>query len=812
MLGVAISSPGALADPCSSSSPCRASPSRPSHYGDMFPSVSHDSLLRLEAMTLSRPGGAAVDQVARSRRGPMGQVGPAEQNVGSAPTGEGRQVASLLRQALDQHLPGCQVPIFNFYKNDVDVFTSYNSFYERVSKLAFNEEQDTRARDESILRYVSLFLMSLLRDTQIVLYQPGGNATNLGITEDLLDELVSVWGQAAMVWKLDMFLTTAPPEYHVYKRGRHRRLRGEYCIAYIVLAELDWVGEAFASIQRGSWFKGSTKYLLAYTGRDVTMTSLASHPLLGSSYNLVVVSRVLQEGRASLLPHSSEAKLMAPSSSSSSSPSLVYQLLQMCPYCASGRPQVNLVNYWTSDTGFLSESPLYPDLFQIFASLIGWGKHRIRSSLLEKTLCCLYISWNGPSPDQNFQGHQFQVVTLVYEPFSCYQEEGGVLIPAGNCVDNKMLNEMSRTLNFTYVLVEPSDGQWGHRLENGSYTGVIGAVERLEADFSLNIAITQDREEKVDCTIGYHVEPITFATSKPRPLNQALALIRPFAPEVWVTFALTLIVSGPIYYLICTSSRRYDVSTSSLAPSMVKACLLIFGASFNQGVRWAPGLCPRMFVVTYVLAMLVTLTMYVAMLTATLTLPTLSPTLNLLEQLVNSDHTWGIQDLGAADFQLLKTSKVPLYQEVFRGLQPCPTLDECIRRARDTKYGFITWRTYLEDRIAVMFTSGTGERQLHVAKGDIFPVELGWAMNPGCPYRHAFNSNIRALIQSGFISKWLDDLINDPRRREVEAKVDKSSEEESQALGLHHLQGVFFVLLIGYSLSCLTLLGEVTLR
>lgn len=57
-------------------------------------------------------------------------------------------------------------------------------------------------------------------------------------------------------------------------------------------------------------------------------------------------------------------------------------------------------------------------------------------------------------------------------------------------------------------------------------------MERLEADFSQNIAITQDREEVVDCTRGYHVDPITFATSKPRLLNQALALIRPFTPEV----------------------------------------------------------------------------------------------------------------------------------------------------------------------------------------------------------------------------------------------------------------------------------------
>lgn len=59
------------------------------------------------------------------------------------------------------------------------------------------------------------------------------------------------------------------------------------------------------------------------------------------------------------------------------------------------------------------------------------------------------------------------------------------------------------------------------------------------------------------------------------------------------------------------------------------------------------------------------------------------------------------QDLGAADYQLLKTSREPLYQQVYRGLEVCPNLDSCITHARDTRFAFITWRLYLEDRIAI---------------------------------------------------------------------------------------------------------------
>ncbi|XP_050708233.1 uncharacterized protein LOC126993332 [Eriocheir sinensis] len=106
------------------------------------------------------------------------------------------------------------------------------------------------------------------------------------------------------------------------------------------------------------------------------------------------------------------------------------------------------------------------------------------------------------------------------------------------------------------------------------------------------------------------------------------------------------------------------------------------------------------------------------------------------------------------------------------------------------------------------FTSPTGEKQLHVATGDIFPVELGWAMNPGSPYRHHFDANIRAMIENGLVTKWLRDVINDPKRRE---RGDLTSSTTTQALGLHHLQGVFYFLGIGYMTSSLAFLTEALL-
>ena len=37
------------------------------------------------------------------------------------------------------------------------------------------------------------------------------------------------------------------------------------------------------------------------------------------------------------------------------------------------------------------------------------------------------------------------------------------------------------SLNFTYTLIKPSDGQWGI-LKNGKWTGMIGALQHKEVD------------------------------------------------------------------------------------------------------------------------------------------------------------------------------------------------------------------------------------------------------------------------------------------------------------------------------------------
>ncbi|XP_023228385.1 probable glutamate receptor [Centruroides sculpturatus] len=66
---------------------------------------------------------------------------------------------------------------------------------------------------------------------------------------------------------------------------------------------------------------------------------------------------------------------------------------------------------------------------------------------------------------------------------------------------SEMLNILSTVMNFSYSLVTPADRQWGAPVGDGNWTGMIGMLQRDEADIAMGpFAITYFRAQVVDYT------------------------------------------------------------------------------------------------------------------------------------------------------------------------------------------------------------------------------------------------------------------------------------------------------------------------
>ena len=69
-----------------------------------------------------------------------------------------------------------------------------------------------------------------------------------------------------------------------------------------------------------------------------------------------------------------------------------------------------------------------------------------------------------------------KVAVNAWKPFIMAEvSDNGIISYTGMHMD--LLDQLARTLNFTYTLMAPRDGAWGEDVE-GQWTGVVGMLQR----------------------------------------------------------------------------------------------------------------------------------------------------------------------------------------------------------------------------------------------------------------------------------------------------------------------------------------------
>ena len=87
----------------------------------------------------------------------------------------------------------------------------------------------------------------------------------------------------------------------------------------------------------------------------------------------------------------------------------------------------------------------------------------------------------------DLRGHRFRAAFVEFEPFIYFDEEGEL-----TGLMHDIAATLSRALNFTLDMVQTDI--YGQRLENGSWIGIVGMLERKEVDLTINdFSITEAR-------------------------------------------------------------------------------------------------------------------------------------------------------------------------------------------------------------------------------------------------------------------------------------------------------------------------------
>ena len=112
----------------------------------------------------------------------------------------------------------------------------------------------------------------------------------------------------------------------------------------------------------------------------------------------------------------------------------------------------------------------------------------------------------------------------------------------------------SRQLNFLFTMENnPKGYSWGVRYKNGSYDGILGAVQRREVDFSINPFFRSiGRITDFQATTWVEHGGFGFGLRIPTKIPDSVKLALVYTPESWIALVLMIVLLTPLLRLFST--------------------------------------------------------------------------------------------------------------------------------------------------------------------------------------------------------------------------------------------------------------------
>ncbi|XP_063870824.1 glutamate receptor-like [Scylla paramamosain] len=418
---------------------------------------------------------------------------------------------------------------------------------------------------------------------------------------------------------------------------------------------------------------------------------------------------------------------------------------------------------------------------------------------------------------------------MPYFPYINYKyvqsANGPIVLYLEDSLNTHMLNTLARHMNFTYELRHASDGKFGTPAEGGNWTGVVGTLQHEMADFSMDLTVTPQRAEVVEYSRAYIDESLVILSSKPKPLPEYLSVVRPLEGEVWGAIVMCVMIWGSVLWVMerlshWISGRRYLSFTSSIFYGWG---LLLEDHPFEP----PPSPASQMLVGWWLLVYLILSTAYRSSLISHLVVESKSSVVNSMEELaergVTQGWVWGVPGSPMTGvfrpfFASSSNHAILKIYELIKIIEK----EEGMMRVLEGNFAYIDNYYFIKTLVSTYYTDRTGYTPVHISTTR-YPLFGGnaWAFRKGAPFRARINNGIQRFLDAGLVALWMDEVIINHVRKERQALQERGDgpqlalvkpSDNQVVLGLSHLQGTFYTLILGHTLASLSFFAEIILR
>ncbi|GBN10499.1 hypothetical protein AVEN_256300-1 [Araneus ventricosus] len=136
-------------------------------------------------------------------------------------------------------------------------------------------------------------------------------------------------------------------------------------------------------------------------------------------------------------------------------------------------------------------------------------------------------------------------------------------------VEGKILNAVLNSLGFQYDFTVPKDMQWGRLEPDGNWSGMVGMIQRDEADLAFSyLSLTEERSKVIGFSNPYAFDEHTFISKIPKNRKSTLTFLHPFDQSTWICLFLTLVLMSTVLTMfrngICSFSAHFFKLFASL--------------------------------------------------------------------------------------------------------------------------------------------------------------------------------------------------------------------------------------------------------
>lgn len=413
---------------------------------------------------------------------------------------------------------------------------------------------------------------------------------------------------------------------------------------------------------------------------------------------------------------------------------------------------------------------------------------------------------------KNLKGCPVKVRTVIWPPYviapariNPYQ----TTINLTEGLDIQMLNTIAKAANFTieYSISEKIE-DWGSILENGTSTGLFEALLKEKVQMAVGtLAATVNRFKYFDPSVPYTTDRITWcvpsASLKPKWLNvfNIFQLTTYFL--ITVTFLILCFVTRVISELVKESS--YYSNTNN--------CFLhIYAVFLGMSLRLKP-LYSSTRITFFMCAVLnlVIAAIYQTSLISFLTNPTYEKQIDTVDEMFEND------------LEILYMPQTRLYfssdnndwrmEKIVSKMIPCPNAHICLHKIAHGRNATIATPSLFLNYDLNRLVAKDGRLLVYWFKENFVTYPVHVYMIKGFPLKSRINSLIVQIVQSGLQDKWEQDLQYLVNKKNSAINKDDpddfdDDEDKPQLLTLDQLQGAFFILLTGLTISLIVFIAE----